>query len=160
MNGAYPDLTDAAKLIAQFEGFRQAPYLDLVGVPTIGYGTTYYPNGAKVSMNDGAISEATALSYLMHALTNTAAPIWAWLSHAPTPGQWAAMLSLAYNIGLGAFKGSTVLRDFNAGNIAGAADAFLMWDKGHDDGQLIEIPGLRKRREAERATFLSSEQET
>ena len=47
-----------------------------------------------------------------------------------------------------------MLRNFNAGNISAAADAFLMWDKGHVDGQAVEIPGLLKRRQAERAIFL------
>ena len=65
------------------------------------------------------------------------------------------MLSLTYNIGTGAFSTSTVLRKVNSGDIAGAADAFLLWDKGTVDGQLVVIPGLLKRRQAERTVFLT-----
>ncbi|HEX3672669.1 MAG TPA: glycoside hydrolase family protein [Rhizomicrobium sp.] len=71
--------------------------------------------------------------------------------------QAAAMLSLAYNIGTGAFQGSTVLRKFNAGDIAAAADAFLMWDKGTVNGQKTVIPGLLNRRTQERTLFLTAD---
>jgi lysozyme len=61
------------------------------------------------------------------------------------------MLSLAYNIGPGAFSGSSVLKRFNQGDMQGAADAFLMWNKG--GGKVLK--GLTRRREAERELFLS-----
>jgi lysozyme len=71
--------------------------------------------------------------------------------------QAAAMLSLTYNIGTGAFGSSSVLRKFNTGDTAGAADAFLMWDKGTVDGQLVVIQGLLNRRQAERTVFLTAD---
>lgn len=40
-------------LIKSFEGFRSKPYRDIAGVPTIGYGNTYYENGVKVSLSGG-----------------------------------------------------------------------------------------------------------
>jgi lysozyme len=65
------------------------------------------------------------------------------------------MVSLAFNIGSRAFRSSTVLRQHRAGNYAAAADAFLMWDKDHQDGQLVVVPGLLGRRRMERAYYLN-----
>jgi len=73
----------------------------------------------------------------------------------PTIHQAAAMLSLAYNIGTSAFSTSTVLKEFNAGNIQAAADAFLLWDKAHVNGQPVVVAGLLNRRKAEEAVFLT-----
>ena len=50
---------------------------------------------------------------------------------------------------------STVLRQHRAGNYTAAADAFLMWDKDHCDGQLVTVPGLLRRRQLERGFYLS-----
>jgi lysozyme len=69
--------------------------------------------------------------------------------------QFDAMVSLAFNIGSRAFRTSTVLRQHRAGNYLAAADAFLMWDKDHQDGQLVVVPGLLKRRQIERACYLN-----
>jgi len=66
-----------------------------------------------------------------------------------TQGQFDACVCLAYNIGLGAFRASTLVRKFNAGDIDGAADQFPRWSKAA--GQSMK--GLRKRRAAERALF-------
>jgi lysozyme len=71
----------------------------------------------------------------------------------PRQCEFDAMVCLAYNIGLGNFKGSSVVRRFNMGNMAGAADAFLMWDKAA--GKTMR--GLVRRRAAERALFLGSD---
>jgi lysozyme len=144
-------------IIKQFEGFRAAPYLDSVGVATIGYGTIQYPDGSKVTMKDPACTDVEAtqwLSYEMSLKSKSIAPL---LTRAATLHQAAAMLSLAYNIGSGAFKTSTVLRKFNAGDIPGAADAFLMWDKGTVDGKKVVIPGLHNRRVQERTIFLTAD---
>ena len=142
-------------IVKQFEGFRASPYLDSVGVPTIGYGTIQYPGGEAVQMSDPAITEPQGIQFLNYQLGLKADAIAPRFQRPVTLHQGAAMLSLTYNIGTGAFSTSTVLRDVNAGNIAGAADAFLLWDKGTVDGQLVVIPGLLKRRQAERTVFLT-----
>jgi len=67
------------------------------------------------------------------------------------------MLSLAYNIGITGFKGSTVLAKFNVSDIAAAAEAFLIWDKAHVNGQLVVVQGLYNRRLQERAIFLTAD---
>jgi lysozyme len=83
------------------------------------------------------------------------------LKREPTAGQYAALISLAYNVGVGAHDGvkgdladSTLLEDFNAADIQGAAAQFLAWDKAHVNGKLVTLPGLTKRRQAERIVFL------
>ena len=67
--------------------------------------------------------------------------------------QFAAMVSLAFNIGTGAFARSSVLRRHNARDFSGAADAFLLWNKG--GGRVL--PGLVRRRKAERDLYLTAE---
>jgi lysozyme len=142
-------------IIKQFEGFRSAPYLDSVGVATIGYGTIQYPNGNKVTMNDPAITDDQATEFLSFQMSQKSAQIAPLLQQPASLHQAAAMLSLTYNIGVGAFQSSTVLRQFNAGNIQAAADAFLLWDKGTVNGQLVVIAGLHNRRVAESQIFLT-----
>ena len=68
----------------------------------------------------------------------------------PNQGQYDGMVCLAYNIGLGNFRASTLVRKFNAGDFTGAADEFLKWNKAAGKVML----GLRRRRAAERALFL------
>ena len=151
-NAVFPLCTT---LLKQFEGFRASPYLDSVGVPTIGYGTIQYPGGEAVQMSDPAITEPQGIQFLDYQLSLKSQVIAPRFQRPVSLHQGAAMLSLTYNIGSGAFGTSSVLRKFNAGDIAGAADAFLLWDKGTVDGQLVVIPGLLKRRQAERTYFLT-----
>src|SRR5690606_4040219 len=63
-----------------------------------------------------------------------------------------AMVDLAYNIGVGAFQGSTLVRKFNAGDTDGAADEFLRWNRS--GGRVLL--GLRRRRKADRCLFLGT----
>ena len=144
-------------VIKQFEGFRAKPYKDSAGIPTIGYGTIRYPDGKAVKMTDPAVTEKKAETYLRFEMSQKSAVLAPCLQRKATLHQAAAMLSLTYNIGSGAFKGSTVLRKFNLGDIPGSADAFLMWDKATVDGQLVVIPGLHKRRVQEREIFLTAD---
>ena len=67
-----------------------------------------------------------------------------------SPHQEAALLSLAWNIGAGALGGSTLIRKLNRGDLAGAADEFLRWDKAGGK----PMGGLKRRRAAERAMFM------
>jgi hypothetical protein len=65
------------------------------------------------------------------------------------------MVSLAFNIGLGGFRTSSVLRAHKAGNTSAAANAFGLWNKATVDGKLVEMPGLTRRRAAETALYLT-----
>lgn len=142
----------ALDLIKEFEGFRAQAYRDPVGIVTIGYGTTAAAGvGISPKMGD-TITEAQASEYLMRAVDKFSAQIRPKITRETTPNQFGAMVSLAYNIGPSAFAKSSVLKRFNAGDVQGAADAFLMWNKA--GGKVLG--GLKRRREAERALFLTT----
>lgn len=143
-------------LIKKWEQFRSKPYRDGGGVPTIGYGTTRYPNGVKVTMNDPAISEETAVQYMVVSVTRVNAGMAALLKRPPTPYQHAALLDLVYNIGVGVHDGkkgdfadSTLLAHYNAGDFKGAADHFMDWV--YDDHVVVQ--GLVNRRHDDQAMF-------
>ncbi|HEY1630167.1 MAG TPA: lysozyme [Rhizomicrobium sp.] len=144
-------------LIKKYEGFRASPYKDSAGIPTIGYGTIEYPDGKKVTMADAAIAEDQATQYLQYQMSLKSKQIAPLLTRPATLRQAAAMLSLTYNIGTGGFKSSTVLRKFNEGDLPGAADAFLLWDKATVNGQKVVVDGLHKRRVQERDVFLAAD---
>ena len=145
----------ALPIIREFEGFKPKAYLCPSGIPTIGYGTTVYPNGHSVQLSDQEITRKEGESYLCHDAAQKLNAIQNAWAREPTINQAAAMLSLSYNIGVVALRSSTVVRRFNDGDIKGAADAFLMWDKINDHGRLVVSDGLKHRRQAERALFLS-----
>jgi GH24 family phage-related lysozyme (muramidase) len=153
-------LTRAASLIREAEGFSARPYRDAGGRPTIGWGSTRYADGRAVAMGDPPIGRAAADALLQAGL----AQIWAFLAphlvRAPSPGQAAALLSLAYNIGVGALAASTLLAKFNRGDIVGAAAQFPRFDKARIDGALMALPGLTARRRREQALFLAPDSPT
>lgn len=138
-------------LVKEFEGFRAKAYKCPAGVWTIGYGTTASA-GVGITPKEGmTITEAEAERYLRAALDKFADQI-APLITAPTnENEFGAFLSVAYNIGPGAFKKSSALRLFNAGDKDGAAKALLLWNKA--GGKVLK--GLTRRREAERKLFLT-----
>lgn len=149
-------------IIKQFEGFRANPYKDSAGIPTIGYGTILYPpppggSGKSVTMADPAVTDDQATAYLSYQMSLKSAQIAPLLQKPATLHQAAAMLSLVYNIGTGAFQSSTVLRKFNAGDTQGSADAFLMWDKATVNGQKVVVEGLHRRRVEESQIFLTAD---
>lgn len=148
----------AVPLIMQFEGFRVRPYLCTADKWTIGYGTTRYPDGTPVAPNDKEIGQAEAIEYLETAIARVDRALRPLLARTPSVQQYAALLSFAYNIGSGALVSSTLLAKFNAGDIAGASGEFLKWDKARVDGKLVCVPGLTRRRAAERQLFLGDRQ--
>ena len=151
-----PSLALAAQKIAGFEEFRAKPYRDAIGLPTIGYGTTHYPDNRPVAMIDASISEEAALAFLKHDLNDCALHLWKFIRRQPTLHQWSAMLSLTYNEGWPAISKSTLVTMFNSGEpVDIVAAQFIRWDKARIDGELVEIPGLLSRRRAEAALFLT-----
>ncbi|QNY28606.1 lysozyme [Acinetobacter seifertii] len=136
-------------LITSFEDTRTKAYDDGVGIWTIGIGTTVYPNGAKVKQGDTCTLEQ-AKSYFKHDLAKFEKTVNESATVSLTQNQFDALVSLTYNIGSGAFKGSTLLKLLNKGDYQGTADQFLVWNKA--GGKVMN--GLVRRREAERALFL------
>lgn len=96
-------------------------------------------------MNDRRIDEATARRWLLVDVSKTEAKMRQCVRVPIAQGEWDAYTSLAYNIGAGAFCGSTLARKLNAGDYAGACKQILRWDK--QKGRVLR--GLTRRRNAE-----------
>jgi len=143
-------------LIKSQEGCVLHPYLDQAKIPTIGYGTTRYPNGTHVTMQDKAITEQQAEEYLLNDLSDTVKAVNAMMPPGLSQNQFDALVDFAYNAGTGALHGSTLLRLIKADpKDPGITGAFQMWDKIHLDGKLMVSDGLLKRRKAEAALYFS-----
>lgn len=138
-------------LIRAFEGFRAEPYLDAVGVPTIGYGSTYYPDGQRVRLTDPPISEPEARRLMQATLAEFEDGIADALQVEVTQSQFDALVCWAFNIGVSAAQNSTLMKKLNSGDYFGAADQFLRWNKAGG----VVLRGLSRRRAAERELFLS-----
>lgn len=141
------NLDIAAALCKQYEGFRSKPYLCPAGIPTIGYGSTYYGHGAKVSLSDAPISEPEASNLLLNELRNTYLP--GVLRNCPILAtdekKCNAIVDFCYNLGVGRLQTSTIKRKINAQDWEGAKEQLMLWTKG--GGRVL--PGLLKRRTAE-----------
>lgn len=136
----------AASLCRRFEGCYLRPYLCPAGVPTIGYGTTVYDDGRKVSLHDPAITRERAEDLLMHQLRTTYLPqTVALCPGADTSGRLAALVDFAYNLGGRNLKGSTLRRKVNAGEWGDVPTQLMRWNKA--GGKVLA--GLTKRRGAE-----------
>jgi lysozyme len=150
---------EAINLIKAFEGARLAGYRDPIGIPTIGFGHTEmaggminYVDGQRTSkVRIGArITMAEAERLKAADIARFAAELDPLFKRDLNPLQYGAAMSLAFNIGPGNFRKSTVLRMINAGEFTKAAGAFLAWNKA--GGKVL--PGLTRRRRAERLLFL------
>ncbi len=137
-------------LIKHFEGLRLEAYKDIAGIWTIGYGHT----GPDVS-EGMRISEEEAEALLRKDLTRFEQGVSSAVKVALGQNQFDALVSLAYNIGINAFRGSTAKRLLNKGNFIQAADAITWWNKATINGIRQKVPGLVRRRAAEAALFLT-----
>ncbi|KTH89462.1 muraminidase [Enterobacter cloacae subsp. cloacae] len=137
-------------LIKQFEGCKLTAYQDSVGVLTIGYGWTQPVDGKPIRAGM-TIKQETAERLLKTGLVSYESDVSRLVKVSLTQGQFDALVSFTYNLGARSLSTSTLLRKLNAGDYAGAADEFLRWNKA--GGKVLN--GLTRRREAERALFLS-----
>lgn len=142
--------TAGLNLIKRWEGLRLKAYQDSVGVWTIGYGHTAAA-GPPAPARGMTITEQEATDILARDLGQYERAVTKALSIVPSANQFAAMVSLCYNIGPANFAKSSVVRLFNASKPREAADAFLMWNKA--GGKVLK--GLTARREDERKLFLT-----
>lgn len=141
-------------LIKGFEGCRLTAYPDpgTGGAPwTIGYGWTHPIDGKPVKPGM-TIDQETADRLLKTGLVSYENDVLKLVRVKLTKGQFDALVSFAYNVGSRALSTSTLLKKLNAGDIKGAADEFLRWNKA--GGKVLN--GLTRRREAERALFLGN----
>lgn len=137
-------------VIKQFEGCKLTAYQDSVGVWTIGYGWTQPVDGKPIRAGM-TIKQETAERLLKTGLVSYENDVSRLVKVDLTQGQFDALVSFTYNLGVRSLSTSTLLRKLNAGDYAGAADEFLRWNKA--GGKVLN--GLTRRREAERALFLS-----
>lgn len=137
---------DGLDLIKYFEGCRLKAYLDVAGVPTIGWGHT----GPDVFLGQ-RITQAKADRLLDEDLDRFEAAVEKLTGGVATDNQFAALVSFAYNVGEGdgGLRTSTLLRKHNEGDYEGAAKQFARWNKARVDGVLRPVRGLTRRREAE-----------
>ena len=145
----------AAELCRRFEGFSAKPYLCPAGVWTIGYGSTYYANGDKVTKDDPSIDREYAERLLMHELVHTYAPgairqCPILLTAAIKDKDWGklnAIVDFCYNLGVGRLQTSTLKRKINQQDWDGAIEQLKLWVRG--GGKVLR--GLVIRRDAEAA---------
>jgi lysozyme len=135
-------------LIKEFEGFRAVAYLCPAGVWTVGYGTTRINGVAVTSKTKVTTDEADA--FLEQDLQLFEDGVNHNVTVQLTQNQFDALICFVYNLGVGSLKKSTLLKRVNAGKFAEAADEFLKWDKANGK----KLPGLTRRRKAERELFL------
>ena len=145
------DLSIAAELCKRFEGFRNKPYLCPANVATIGYGSTYYSNGTKVTLQDAPMSELEAAELLLKELEHTYLPgVLRYCPNLATDNKKLnAIVDFCYNLGVGRLQTSTLRRKIVAQDWDGAKEELMKWNKG--GGKVLA--GLDKRRKAEVALF-------
>lgn len=136
---------DGLELIKNFEGCVLKVYLDAIGLPTIGYGHLIKPGESftKITQKEAEDLLKSDAQIFVDGVNKL-------LEVNVTQNQFDALVSIAFNIGLGNLKSSTLLRLVNAGDYKGAADQFPRWNKA--GGKVLN--GLTKRRNAERDLFL------
>lgn len=121
------------KALHQREGLRLQPYLDTQGVATISMGVTYYLDGKKVKITDPALTKEHAEKLANLTALDFASKVNVLVKSNVSQNQFNALVSLAYNIGITAFKNSTVLRRVNNNpNDPTIKDAFMMWTKNEE----------------------------
>lgn len=130
---------EGMEALIQREGLILHPYLDTVGIPTIGVGNTYYEDGQKVKMTDPVITKARAIELFKYILKQYELAVYSTTRDDITQNQFDSLVSLAYNIGINGFKKSTLLKRINArASDTDIEKAFMMWSKPK------EIIGRRK----------------
>lgn len=139
-------------LIKTFEGLSTTAYVCPSGELTIGYGHT---DGVK---KDDVITKEGADRLLRLDLIKLSKRVINLLHHSVNQNQFDALVSFAFNTGIGNFSKSTLLKKVNIGDFTAAAQEFLKWDKARQNstGKMIQLEGLTRRRQAEKRLFEAS----
>lgn len=136
------------QLIAEFEGLKLERYKDAAGLWTIGYGHLILPQEINSLCK---ITPEEARTLLRNDLARTEKGVNGMVTCEIGQNQFDALVSFAFNVGIGNLKKSTLLRKLNEGDINSAALQFLVWNKA--GGKVLA--GLTRRREAEMKLFLA-----
>lgn len=139
------------QLIKSFEGCLLNAYLDSVQVPTIGYGATFYEDGTKVKLGD-KITQERANELLEWHITHFAKPLQKLIKVELNDNQFSALVSFAFNLGIGALSKSTLLKKVNANpNDKTIENEFMRWVSAGGK----KLNGLVRRRTAESKLYFS-----
>jgi lysozyme len=134
---------DGMALTEYFEGFRNTAYQDSKGVWTIGYGHT-------LGVHPGMVcTEEEANQWLLSDVADAANAVNLYVKPGVTQDEFDALVDFTFNVGITAFRTSTLLAKFNDNDVQGAIDEFEKWDMSGGK----HIAGLLRRRNAERALF-------
>lgn len=137
-------------IIRKWEGFKASPYLCSAGVPTIGYGSTYYEDNSKVTLQDPPITKEVAELLLQYTILKNYLPAVLRLCPSLTePHQIAAILSFTYNLGPAALETSTLRKKILEGDLAAVPEQLARWNRA--GGKILQ--GLVNRRADEIRLF-------
>lgn len=154
---------DGIDLIKAFEGCRFSPYFCSAKLHTVGYGHVLYPEQARLKAEERAsyplkpehdrVWDADEIDALLAEDLHRfeAGVLRLCPASADNDRHLSALVSFAFNVGLGNLQASTLRMKYNRGDFEGAADEFLKWRKSNG----VVLAGLVRRRDAERALFLS-----
>ncbi|WP_067151039.1 lysozyme [Pseudotamlana agarivorans] len=139
------------KLIHKYESFRNHPYLCPSGIPTIGWGNTYYEDGSKVTLNDEPITRKRGDELFENIIKTFEDKVNEYVTSDINENQFSSLVSFTYNVGVYNFKRSTLLKKIN--NNPNDFDAieyqFKRWNKGTVNNKKVVLKGLTKRRNEE-----------
>ena len=133
-------------LICKFEGLSLTPYLCSAKIPTIGYGSTYYQSGKKVTLKDKAITKQEAFEMFKIIADEFAVKVDKLVTSKISQNKFNSLVSFAYNCGINNLGISTLLKkvNFNPDDLT-IKNEFLKWNKA--GGKVLK--GLTNRREIE-----------
>ena len=141
-------------LVKKFEGLFLKSYYCPASIVTIGWGSTMYQDGRKIKMGD-VITLAQAEELLMWELNKKTIALHGLNLN---QNQFDACLSFIYNLGIGAFNKSTLLKKIKVNpDDATIKDEFMKWNKARVNGQLVELKGLTNRRKFEVALYFKKD---
>lgn len=140
--------TDGVAFIKEFEGLKLEAYQDIAGIWTIGYGHT------ETAREGMTVTEEQAEALLRWDLKGFETAVNGTVKVELQQHEFDALVSLAFNIGAGAFRRSTAVKRLNGLDRHGAAEAITWWNKARVNGEFREVTGLTRRRRAEALMFL------
>lgn len=136
---------DGFRRLQEREGCRLEAYLDVAGIPTIGYGTIRYPGGRKVQLGDTCTADQAA-AWFRFDLGRFEVAVDALTVDTVSRSQFDALVSFVYNLGEGAYRGSTLRQKVNADpNDPAIRPEFMRWVKAGG----VKVKGLWVRRHDE-----------
>jgi lysozyme len=140
-------IQDGVDLVARFEGYSATPYKCPAGVWTIGYGTTRYPWGRRVTAGEKPCTKAQAEKWLSIELSKAEQSVARLTTPYLNEYRRAALASFVYNLGAGAFRASTLRRRINSGDWDDVPYQLSRWNKA--GGRILKGLALRRAAEAQ-----------